>query len=135
MRHLKVTTAGKKFSGMGESWTGGRVEGGSWRWEGGAPWTADLAPPPTDGHCLLLGLGGGWGGAPCQQQRGALCELQPDLQLPEQLVTGENLLHTCSGVHILPRDNIHPFTHLVTQIICTPSLLCLLLHFNLKCKQ
>ena len=80
------------FPGMGESWTGGRVEGGSWLWEGGAAWTADLAPPPTPGHCLLLGLGGGWGGAPCQQQRGALCELQPDLQLPAELVTGEILL-------------------------------------------
>ena len=89
-------SSGKHFPGMGESWTGGRVEGegerGSWLWEGGAAWTADLAPPPTPGHCLLLGLGGGWGGAPCQQQRGALCELQPNLQLPEELVTGETLL-------------------------------------------
>ena len=106
---------------MGESWTGGRVEGGSWLWEGGATWTADLAPPPTDGHCLLLGLGGGWGGAPCQQQRGALCELQPDLQLPEQLVTGEALLHTSPGVSIQYSplepfgnpNNLHTFPSLV----------------------
>lgn len=75
-------------SGLGESWTGGRVEGGAWSWDGGAEWTADLAPPPHPGHCLLLGLGGGWGGAPCHQERGALCEMQPGLELPEELVTG-----------------------------------------------
>ena len=74
---------------MGESWTGGRVEGGSWLWEGGAAWTADRPPPPIPGNCLLIGLGGGWGKAPCEQERGALCEMQPEIQLPEELVTGE----------------------------------------------
>ena len=33
------------------------MEGGAWSWDGGAEWTADLAPPPHPGHCLLLGLG------------------------------------------------------------------------------
>ena len=84
--HIRIS-----FPGMGESWTGGRVEGGSWLWEGGAAWTADRPPPPIPGNCLLIGLGGGWGKAPCEQERGALCEMQPEIQLPEELVTGENL--------------------------------------------
>ena len=68
----------------------------------------------------LRSPGGGWGGAPCHQERGALCEMQPGLELPEELVTGGSLgslknLCTCLCVslvhHFLPR---HFTTSLVT---------------------